>query len=259
MKNTKKFAAMIAALTLSACSIAPAMVMNFTASAATHTINITPKDDAKHTYSAYQVFAGEYVSNVLTNVTWGVGVDGDALLAELKTDTTLKTYFDAATNAADVAEALGAVTTSEGEDGSSVSTKNFEDDSELTQAFAKIVEKHLTTTKQDFTASNNGKYTLTNVNDGYYFVKDSAAPVLEEGDSNSGAYTRYILKVAGDAEINVDAKSAAPTVDKQVLDETADAEKDHLEGWGESADHDMFEKFDFKLTANLPESTEYAS
>ena len=49
-------------------------------------------ENAGHTYQAYQIFAGdvaddeteEGVGPTLSNITWGRGVNGDALLAALK-------------------------------------------------------------------------------------------------------------------------------------------------------------------------------
>ncbi len=83
---------------------------------------------ADHTYTGYQVFAGTLSQNasgnkVLANITWGNGVDGDALLTELKT----VTAYAACEDADDVAEVL----------------KTFDNNSTQLEAFAEIVGKHL--------------------------------------------------------------------------------------------------------------------
>ena len=245
MKNFKKIAAMAAALTLAACSVAPMVVMN--ASAENHTITITSNDNANHTYVAYQIFSGDYVSDVLTNVAWGDGVDGVALLAALKEDDTLKEKFASATTAQDVADILGSTVATE-VGGETQTTPVFGNDSELTKQFAKIVAANTKSSEKKSFA--NGSLTAA---DGYYIIMDESAPTGTT--PNSGAMTRFILKLAGDKTIPLTAKSAAPTVDKQVQDDDAIGDA----SWSESADHEMYEKFNFKLTASLPASTEYAN
>ncbi len=128
-----------------------------------------------------------------------------------------------------------------------------------TQAFADIISSYLSTTYtsstevEDVDGDTTG-YTITGVDDGYYLVKDTAGSL--EGDND--AYTRYIVKVLGN-ETNIAPKSAMPTVDKQVHDETADAEAGNVGGWGESADHAINESFQFKLTATLSADDNYAA
>ncbi|MCI9485381.1 MAG: isopeptide-forming domain-containing fimbrial protein [Lachnospiraceae bacterium] len=84
---------------------------------------------------------------------------------------------------------------------------------------------------------------------GYYLIKD--ADGSQEGVTG-GAYTTYVVEILG-SNLEITPKSATPTVDKQVQDEVADAEQGAVEGWGESADHSIGEKFQFKLIATLPE------
>lgn len=94
---------------------------------------------------------------------------------------------------------------------------------------------------------------LTNVPAGYYLIKD----VDGEFSGKDDAYTTYIVQVVGDVAISP--KSVKPTVDKQVHDETGDAETGADNGWGESADHAINESFQFKLIANLPANTNFAA
>lgn len=249
MKKTRRFAAIAAAAVMTAALAVPMSMSSF---AAEHSVTITAKDNATHSYEAYQIFSGTYAGGVLTEIQWGSGVDSTALLTALQADTTLGTYFEDCKTASDVADALGATVTA-GEGDAAVTTATFEDDAALTQAFVKVVGANLSTTKSGTVEGNK----ITGLSDGYYFVKDASAPVLVEGEENSGAYTRYIVKVTDDADITVEAKSAAPSVDKQVWDEEADAEDGAVAGWGESADHAINETFQFKLIATLPASTEY--
>ena len=60
-----------------------------------------------------------------------------------------------------------------------------------------------------------------------------------------------------ESNIEINAKSEYPSVDKQVQDEVGDAETGNTNGWGESADHALFEEFDFRLVATLPANTAY--
>ena len=89
------------------------------------------------------------------------------------------------------------------------------------------------------------------VSAGYYLIKD----IDNSQNGKDDAYTTYIVQVAGD--VTISPKSAKPTVDKQVHDETADAEAGATDGWGESADHAINESFQFKLIANLPADTAF--
>ena len=79
-------------------------------------------------------------------------------------------------------------------------------------------------------------------------------------EGKDGAATLLIVKVL-DKDIVATAKSEKPSVDKQVQDEVGDAEKNggevNPEGWGESADHALFENFKFRLVATIPVNADY--
>ena len=258
MKKTSKIAAMIAAMALTAAMCVPTAMMS--ASAATDTtsgnsITVTNQDDATHTYAAYQIFSGNYSGDTLNDIAWGDGVNGTNLLSALQTASTttghaLYGLFPAATvtDAKKVAEVLGS---KEGDPASAV----FGDDSAKAQAFAEIVAANLTTQTSGTYASN----VVSNLPDGYYLIMDTAAP--SGGTNNTGAKTRFIVKVSGDEDITVNAKHSAPTVDKLVQDEAADKDKNSTDadGWGETADHAINEEFDFKLVATLAKDADYAA
>jgi fimbrial isopeptide formation D2 family protein/LPXTG-motif cell wall-anchored protein len=258
MKKTRRFAAMVAAMALAATMAAPAM--SFTASAATggaNSIAVSDSDGATHTYKAYQIFAATYnTGGVLTGIDWGDGVNStnllNAIISANANNNSLKGLFDGITTASsadDVAKCLGATKTEPDPNDATqtIDVKVFGDkDSDAAQAFAELVGANLATASE-----------LTGLPDGYYLVQDSAAP--GNGVNNSGAKTRYIIDVVGGGTVNVTAKHAAPTVDKQVQDETADAEDGATDGWGETADHAINEKFDFKLTATLAKDANYAA
>ena len=85
---------------------------------------------------------------------------------------------------------------------------------------------------------------------GYYLLKDASLP------SQDDAYTTFIVLVVKDVEIS--RKAAKPGIDKQVWDEETDDDKETDENWGETADHELNESFQFKLIATLTGDEDYA-
>lgn len=258
MKNTRKFAAMMAALTLSACSIAP-MISSAAPASAGHVITIANSDKANHTYEAYQIFSGTYNAGgtgnagSLTNIQWGTGVNGDNIITDLKKDATLGTLFENCTSAQDVADVLDSKTT---DSVTNDEIKVFEDDSNLTQAFAKVVGRNLT----DVTSGTYSNGTITGLADGYYLVQDASKPTMGDNGANSGAKTRFVISVVGE-DVNVTSKSSAPTVVKKVK-ENSDTGSDytwaHAEGtiidqdYNDIADYNIGDDVPFKLYGTLP-------
>lgn len=219
MKKMRKFAGFLLA-----------MVMVFAmagAAFADDTYSITINNSAAgHTYEAYQIFTGDLSETTLSNIVWGSSITADG-------QTALQDKYDTAEikSAAGVAEAL---------------TNNN------AVQFAKDAAGYLNNVKVESTYNESEKtYGISGLAAGYYLVKDKDASLAGKDD----AYTSYILKVVGNTTVSP--KSAKPTVDKQVHDETGDAEAGAAEGWGESADHAINESFQFKLIANLPEDTDF--
>lgn len=230
MKNTKRArraAAFAAAVVMAACAAVP-MGSSFSASAAagvSNAITITATDGAKHSYAAYQIFSGTYTGGVLTDITWGDAVEGTAVLAALHTasnnpESPLYGLFpDTVTDAAGVAKVLSSKT-GEGEIKESV----FGDDSEKAQAFAAVVGGCLTDSSIKSGNYNSADGKISDLPDGYYLVLDDAAPTNPGENPNSGAKTRYILRVTAHddgtpSDIKVNAKHSAPSVMKKVLEE----------------------------------------
>lgn len=220
MKKTRRMTAVIAAMTLTAAMAVPNMMM--TASAASIEITNISKD-IDHTFEVYQIFTGTLATDgTFSNLTWGSGA------AKYGTTTVKKdTLVDPA-----IIDAIS------------------DDDVTATDIISQIT---LSSTKacKDVTSSN-GTASISDLADGYYLVKD-VTDLAGKDDANSA----WIVQVAGTAKIEI--KNAKPTVDKQILDETDDAEKGATNGWGESADHAINEKFQFKLTATIPADTDYAA
>ena len=247
MKNTKRArraAAFAAAVVMAACAAVP-MSSSFSASAAgNNTITITAVDGAAitHNYEAYQVFKGQYAAGSLGNIDWGTGVDGTAILAELQSAAAPLDVFNGAKDAKDVAEKLAAGVTKA-------------DDDTLAVAFAAVVGKHLTAVKSGTYA--NGE--ITGLDDGYYLVQDASDSPSGTGETNSGAKTRFILKVAGGGNVNVTAKSSAPSVIKKVKEDDKPVTGDVTVGaytanaqYNDVADYCIGENVPFELISTMP-------
>ena len=229
--NLVKKAAGMAAAAIIALSMVTASV-SFTAFAAagteTPTYSITIYgDNASHTYSIYQIFAAEEVSgNTLRVITWGANVDGEGLLTALQSATgDLQDLFTDCTNAADVAEVIA----------------DFDDDSVQAFAFADIVSEHLTTA-----AGTVGEgVALEGQDPGYYLVVDSNVP-------STDAHSKTILEVVG-SNVTITPKSAVPTVEKKVSEESYTQDDGYGTGYNDVADWDIGDNVPFKLIGTMPE------
>lgn len=236
MKNTKRFFAMAAALTLAACAAAP-MTMNVSAAATENTVSFTGevKAGVTHNYSAYKIFNGTVEGDNLTNISFAKTDGFGDFLAALKADTTIGGKFASAGTVAEVANVLS----------------GFSNKSAEAKAFADFVATHATLLATPVT----GQGSLTLDSDGYYVIIETGAT-----GGNDYARTSYILTqydASKGAEITV--KSAAPTVDKQVYDNDDKAATGDNNGWGESADHAINESFQMKLIATIPADEDFAA
>ena len=217
MKHAKKLASLLMALVMVLGMSVGTTVTAFAANSNAHTITIT-NDKSGHTYTAYQVFAGDISAGKLTNVEWGSGVNGADVLADL---VKLEPYKDCK-SAEDVADVL----------------VSFGDDSAQLDAFAKVVGTHLTTVAGTSTQTAS-PYTISVTGDGYYFVKDSGTIGTDD------AATKYILKVVGD--VTVKAKAETPSIDKVIVN--ADSANG---GEGKGTAQDVGSVVNFKLTSKVP-------
>ena len=250
MKNTKRArraAAFAAAVVMAACAAVP-MGSSFSASAAGNNsitiegFNTTENNDnGTHTYEAYQVFAGQYADGALGNITWGSGVDGNAIVTDLANATGTLAAFNGLDSAKAIAEELAKVT----------------DDDAVAKAFAALVGKHL---KANGTSGTYASGKIDELEDGYYLVQDASnSPSDVTGANNNGAKTRFILKVAGGGNVTVNAKSSAPSVIKKVKEDdktvtgavtvgsyTADKQ------YNDVADYCIGENVPFELISTMP-------
>lgn len=242
MKSMKKLVTLLLSLVMLCALAMPAMAEGEDA-AKTYSITIDGAV-AGHTYTAYQVFSGDYFygdgnnhtdkdKEYLSNVVWGKGVDGEAIVTELKADTTLEA----------LRSRFGSVTAKDTDAAEKVAyiLQNLGDKSEELDEFARIVGKHLTQT----TAGTTGKLTavenvnISNLAAGYYFVKDA-------GDINAGEIaTKFLVKVVGDATVKI--KATAPTIDKKIVD---GGDTNHTSA-------NIGDQVEFKLTAKVPDMANF--
>lgn len=217
MKNTSKLFAMLLAVIMVLTMVAPALA----ASDTPHTITLQ-FEKSGHTYDAYQIFAGDLENGKLTNITWGKGVNGDAVLAALQTSELLGADFAGAETAEQVAHVL----------------TNYENDSAKIEAFGRIVAANLNEkagTSTETEGADGYNYAINVKGDGYYIVMDAGTI------GNTDAATKYILQVLGDMTIT--AKADIPTLEKDILE---DGNKVDL--------NEVFvgDKIDYVLTSKVP-------
>lgn len=222
----KKHVGKLVSLVLAIAMVLAMTVMpSFASSTATHTITINKAsgDTVDHTYEAYQIFAGDYdaTEKNLSTITWGDGVNGDALLTALKADTTVGSSFANCTTAADVAKAMS----------------SFSNDDANMKAIAEVVNSNLSSTK-----AATGTSPLTVTGDGYYFVKDA-----DTTDTGNTAKTRYIMQVVGD--VTVTSKASVPTVEKKVKEKNDTTGQET--GWQDAADYDIGDEIPYQITGTL--------
>ena len=94
------------------------------------------------------------------------------------------------------------------------------------------------------TITNSGTYEAVA---GYYLIKDKDGTVTDDD-----TYTTYIVKIVGN--VTISPKADGPEVEKKVKD-TNDSDGTTTD-WQDSADYDIGDAIDFKLTATLPSNYE---
>lgn len=234
MTKSKRIASTAAAVLMAVSMAAATSAMSVSAAAATsYTLTIT---DARtgHEYNAYQVFDGDVSAEAaksMTNVIWGNGVNGENLLTALKADAKIGSTFAACTSAQDVYNALAEHT-------------------DLVDAFAKVVSANLNETNAAASTTATGGYEFTNLDGGYYFVKDKTVPATD-------AYSKYMLKVVKNTTVSV--KADQPKVEKKVYEEDYTNDAGYGTGYNDVADHFIGESVPFKLIGTLPSAEQFAA
>ena len=227
MRKVKKLLGLLLAAVMVLAMGVPAF-----AAPGSYTLTISGASDG-HTYEAYQIFAGDLSENgqTLSNVTWGDGVNDEALLAALKGTEEETTAYETCTTAADVAKVL----------------ESYGDNSSEMKAFADIAGQHLSgTTSGTLGEYNEGSYTISGLAAGYYLVKDKDGSV-----PGTDAYTDFILKVVQNTTVTP--KSGVPTVEKKVQeDDKYNQDDGYGNGYNDVADWNIGDAVPFKLIGTLP-------
>ncbi len=271
MKKTnrtfKRFAAITSASLLAACMVAP-MATGMTSSAYNITITSNGNIDAsKHTFSAYQLFTGtlndDETGFVGGTVEWGSALNTDDLrmsfIDKIKNKTFANTEAEAAINALTASMTDGAGNTQstayevalalEKLAGASDADKNL-----LAEAISAVALAD---------AENSVDGTISDLDAGYYFVKDTTT--IGQGDAAS----RFILKLTGDEEVQI--KTDAPTLEKKIWhnDVTANPtistesaptfETDVLanNGWVDVGDNQIGDTIYYVTKTSVPDMSDY--
>ena len=223
MKHVKRLASLLLALTL-------VFALAATAGAAETTYSITINDaQAGHTYSAYQIFAGDLAtdddgSKILSNIVFGTGVSESGKTALLSFEKTEGAHADAAA----LAKAL--------------TSSNIEN-------FAKVAGTagNLGSVARSVPQSTSGVCTIPGLKAGYYLVVDSYT--TEEGDK-SDSLSRYMIMVVGNATAN--SKHSFPTLDKQIKHNERD-------NWEVVGDNQIGDTVEFRTITTVPNTTGYTA
>lgn len=210
-------------------------MMSITAYAAPNTLTITSETDG-HTYQAYQVFAGDYsTGGVLTNVTWGAGIDSTGLLADLNASAygTVAGTDWSTMSAAEASEEMA-----------SISAPGFAAD------LADMIADNLGTATHTDSGAPTGSagaftYTIANLDDGYFFVNEAD---LGAGVDNS--MTSFMLQVLGD--VTVAAKTDKPAIAKKV--EEIDGGS-YTGSWNDAADYSVGDDVHLRDVSIVPDMT----
>lgn len=209
-----------------------------------------------HSFSAFQIFKGDVEGNdikdfKISNVTWGSNIADNpaAFLDQLKADSTLGTQFQFidATDANTAQKVLEVISKWDDSDANSI-------------AFARVVCHYLypdaNATPKPAVKGGGGSDHIHFDEAGYYLVVDTTP--FNPGDFDH-AYNSFLLMVThANWNVPITPKAEKPSVKKEVFDNFDNQDGTSTGDFGSSADHAINEKFQFKLTATLPASTDHA-
>ena len=199
--------------------------------------------DTKHEYDAFQIFKGDVSDDntKISHVEWGQNIPHpEDFLPKLRADSTLSSEF---ANADSLQKVLDVMKDWKTSDDNSIAFARFVCNYIYTDANA-----NSTPVKQ---GGHTGGFELDEA--GYYLIVDTSP--FSDGDSYH-AYNSFLLKVnKAHYHVQITPKVVKPTVEKKVYD---NPDGTSTGGFGSSADHAINEKFQFQLTATLPDSTNRA-
>lgn len=203
--------------------------------------------DSHHTYSAFQIFKGDVEGNnikdfKISNVDWGSNIinNSDDFLNKLREDDHIGPLF---TNAKSAQEVLAVIS-------------QWHDSDDYSIAFARFVCHYLYSNDANPTyvvRAGSNALTIPEAKAGYYLFVDTTD---FSKDDSYHSYNSFLLMVTkGNWNVPITPKAEKPTVEKKVYD---NPDGTSTGGFGSSADHAINEKFQFQLTATLPDSTNRA-
>ena len=203
--------------------------------------------DSHHTYSAFQIFKGDVEGNnikdfKISNVDWGSNIinNSDDFLNKLKEADHIGPLF---TNAKSAQEVLAVIS-------------QWHDSDDDSIAFARFVCHYLYSNDANPTyvvRAGSNALTIPEAKAGYYLFVDTTD---FSKDDSYHSYNSFLLMVTkGNWNVPITPKAEKPTVEKKVYD---NPDGTSTGGFGSSADHAINEKFQFQLTATLPDSTNRA-
>lgn len=204
-----------------------------------------------HSFSAFQIFTGDVTGNEIkdfkiSNVEWGSNIadDAAAFLDQLKSADTIGPLFAYANSARDVLEVIS----------------QWHDSDANSIAFARFVCHYLypdaNAKPKPAVEGGGGSDHIHFDKAGYYLVVDTTP--FNHGDFDH-AYNSFLLMVTCDNwNVPITPKAEKPSVKKEVFDNFDNQDGTSTGVFGSSADHAINEKFQFKLTATLPASTDHA-
>ncbi len=211
---------------LSALLFAATMTVGMAVPAMAATINL-PSTNANATYELYQIFTGSVNDDgKMEEVTWGAN-------GQLEDGTDASGTVSSA-----ILKELADVTSGT--------------DREKLDVITKYADLEEDAYKMNLIAGQS----VTGLDAGYYLVKETTT--ANKADGTSEALSAYVVEILSEDDVvDIKSKVAVPEFDKQIKDETADAEDGATtDGWGESADHEINETFQFRLTASLPDDND---
>lgn len=203
--------------------------------------------DSHHTYSAFQIFKGDVEGNnikdfKISNVDWGSNIinNSDDFLNKLREADHIGPLFTKAKSAQEVLAVIS----------------QWHDSDDYSIAFARFVCHYLYSNDANPTyvvRAGSNALTIPEAKAGYYLFVDTTD---FSKDDSYHSYNSFLLMVTkGNWNVPITPKAEKPTVEKKVYD---NPDGTSTGGFGSSADHAINEKFQFQLTATLPDSTNRA-
>ena len=227
------------------------------------TINNVAEDNEDNTFKAYQIFKAKVVDEkdkgkVASDIEWANNAIGSKVTTAIMESAEYKALVEKdparelkkGASASDVAEWLSQNVT-----GTTASTANNKGTrvapGDVLYSIAKAVAEDGEAAGSSFKAGEQWTRPSTN-GDGYYlFVSDS---LTNPAKPNTG--TSPIFAIVGGNPVVVTEKTSIPTVDKQILDDTADTDTANAEegNWKNSGDAWIGQDIDYRLTGHVADN-----